>query len=76
MRADPTRQEEHREAYEGWQKQLQPMHRLFLGGDASSPPQPKGLRNREARSKERYRAGRVALLGLGGGEDDPISSVG
>ena len=76
MRADPARQEEDPEAYEGWQKQFQATHRLFLGGDPSSPPQPKGLRNREARSKERYRAGRVALLGLGGGEDDPISSVG
>ena len=49
MRADPARQEDYREAYEGWQKQLQAMHRVFLDGDPSSPPQLKGLLNREAR---------------------------
>ena len=38
------------------------------------PPKLKGLLNREARAKEQYDAARLALLGLGGAqEDDPLS---
>ena len=55
---------EYRAAWEGWQKQLETMHRVFLDAEAMAAPQLKGLLNREARAKERYDAARRALLGL------------
>ena len=78
MRVDPQRQDEYRQAYEAWQEQLQALHRVVLDGEATEPPKLKGLLNREARTKERYDAARLALLGLDGAlaEDDPFGNVG
>ncbi len=66
VRVDPQRQREYREAWEAWQGQLTRLHRVFLEGEALTPPQLKGLLNREARAKQRYDAAREALLGIGG----------
>lgn len=74
MRVDPKRQDEYRQAFDAWQGQLVALHRVFLEGEAMEPPKLKGLLNREARAKERYDAARLALLGLGGGQEDgPLS---
>jgi hypothetical protein len=70
MRVEPKRAEEYRQAYEGWQEQLQTLHRVFLNGERMEPPKLKGLLNREARAKERYDGARVALLGTPGGPSD------
>ena len=73
MRVDRTRQGGYREAYEGWQKQSAG-HAADVPRRRPAPsPQLKGLLNRETRAKERYDAARLALPGLGGGEDDPFS---
>ncbi len=73
MRVDPKRQEAYRQAYEAWQEQLQALHRVFLEGEALEPPKLKGLLNREARTKERYDAARLALLGIDSSRDDPFA---
>ena len=74
MRADPKRHEQYRQAFDAWQGQLAAHHRVFLEGEAMEPPKLKGLLNREARAKERYDAARLALLGLGGAQEDgPLS---
>ena len=65
VQVDPERQDEYREAWEGWQKQLGRLHEVFLEGKGLTPPQLKGLLNREARAKQRYDAARDALLGIG-----------
>jgi hypothetical protein len=65
VRVDPERQAEYREAYDAWQKQLNRLHEVFLGGEPLEPPKLKGLLNREANAKERYDAARAALLGIG-----------
>lgn len=75
VRVEPQHQEEYRQAYDAWQEQLDTLHRVFLDGEALEPPKLKGLLNREARAKERYDAARLALLGLGGPQDeDPFGS--
>ena len=56
--------QEYREAYAGWQEQLESVHRVLLDGERLEPPKLKGLLNREARAKERYDAARRRLLGL------------
>ncbi len=76
MRVDPKRQEAYRQAYEAWQEQLQTLHRVFLEGEALEPPKLKGLLNREARTKERYDAARLALLGIDAQQDDPFTGLG
>ena len=70
MRVDPQRQEAYRQAYGAWQEQLQALHRIFLEDEPMEPPKLKGLLNRETRAKERYDAARLALLGIGGTQDD------
>jgi hypothetical protein len=76
VRIEPPHQKEYRQAYDAWQEQLETLHRVFLEGEALEPPKLKGLLNREARAKDRYDAARLALLGLGGAEDeDPFGSV-
>ena len=65
VRVDPQQQQEYREAWQGWQKQLARLHEVFLEGDNIAPPQLKGLLNREARAKQRYDAARDTLLGVG-----------
>ncbi len=75
MHADPERQEEYRGAYQAWQEQLLALHRVFLEGESLEPPKLKGLLNREARTKERYDAARLALLGIGEARDEPFVGV-
>ena len=55
---------EYRQAWEGWQRQLEKVHGVFLDGEPLGAPQLKGLLNRETRTKERYDAARRKLLGL------------
>ncbi len=55
---------EYVKSYEGWQKQLQSLHRVLLEGEKRKPPALKGLLPREARAKERYDRARRRLLGL------------
>lgn len=61
----------YREAWEAWQKQLEHVHRVFLGDERPRPDQLKGLLNREARAKEKYDAARLRLLGLDEGPSGP-----
>ena len=75
MPADPERQREYREAHDAWREQLETLHRVFLDGERLDPPKLKGLLNREARAKERYDAARLALLGIGGADDDPFAEA-
>ncbi len=56
--------EEYRQAYEAWTKQVRDLHAVLLDGQRLEPPKLKGLLNREARAKERYDAARRHLLGL------------
>ena len=54
----------YQEAWEAWKKQVEHVHRVFLGEERPKPDQLKGLLNREARAKEKYDAARLKLLGL------------
>ena len=54
----------YREAWEAWSKQIEHVHRVFLGDERPRPDQSKGLLNREARAKDNYDAARLRLLGL------------
>ncbi len=54
----------YRGAYEAWTKQIEHVHRVFLGDERPRPDALKGLLNREARAKEKYDAARLRLLGL------------
>ena len=54
----------YQEAWEGWRKQIEHVHRVFLGDERPKPDQLKGLLNRESRAKEKYEAARLKLLGL------------
>ena len=68
---DEATAKSYREAWEAWTKQVEHLHRVFLDGEAIKPDQIKGLLNREARTKERYDAARLALLGL---DDSPLDA--
>ena len=57
MPTDPKLQEEYRQAYDAWQRQVQDLHRVFLDGDAMEPPKLKVLLNREARKGTLRRGG-------------------
>jgi hypothetical protein len=61
----------YREAWDGWRKQVEHVHRVFLEGEAIGPDQIKGLLNREARAKAKYDEARLRLLGL---EDSPLAT--
>jgi len=54
----------YRDAWDAWSKQIEHVHRVFLGDERLKPDQLKGLLNRESRAKERYDAARLRLLGL------------
>jgi hypothetical protein len=56
----------YRDAWDAWSKQIEHVHRVFLGDERLKPDQLKGLLNRESRAKERYEAARLRLLGLEG----------
>lgn len=65
----------YKEAYETWQRHLQPLHEFFLEKKRIDPLRLKGVLNREARAKRRYDQARLRLLGIEedgplGGEDD------
>jgi len=51
-------------AYDDWRRQLEGIPGVLLEGRRLSPPQWKGLLNREAHVKERYDRERARLLGL------------
>lgn len=54
----------YKEAYETWQRHLAALHEFFLEGKRIDPLRMKGVLNREARSKRRYDAARLRLLGI------------
>jgi hypothetical protein len=54
----------YREAYETWQRQLEPLHAFFLDKQRIDPLRLKGVLNREARAKQRYDQARLRLLGV------------
>lgn len=54
----------YREAWEAWSKQIEHVHRVFLGEERPKPDALKGLLNREARAKEKYDTARLRLLGV------------
>ena len=66
---------EYRAAYETWQKHLTALHAFFLEKQRIDPLRLKGILVREARSKRKYDAARLKLLGIeeggpfGDGED-------
>ena len=69
VQVDPEVADEYRAAWDGWQRQLETLHGVFLEGQAMLPPQLKGLLNREAKAKERYDVARLRMLGINTGPD-------
>jgi hypothetical protein len=61
----------YQQAWEAWLKQIEHVHRVFLGEERPKPEQLKGLLSRESRAKEKYDAARLALLGLDASGDGP-----
>jgi hypothetical protein len=61
----------YRAAWDAWSKQIEHVHRVFLGDERLKPDQLKGLLNRESRAKEKYDEARLKLLGL---DESPLSS--
>jgi hypothetical protein len=68
---------EYRAAYETWQRHLAALHAFFLDKQRIDPLRLKGVLVREARSKRKYDAARLKLLGIeeegpfdDGGHDD------
>jgi len=72
---DPDLQAEYQAAWLAWEKQLQALHEVFLDGGSLDPPRLKGLLNREARTKLRYDAARLALLGIPDGAAPAAAEV-
>ena len=62
--ADEDDKQQYRDALAAWQQQLDGVHALLLDGERIPPDQIKGLLGREARTKERYDAARLRLLGI------------
>ena len=62
---------EYRAAYETWQKHLVALHAFFLEKQRIDPLRLKGILVREARSKRKYDAARLKLLGIE--EEGPFS---
>ncbi|MBT5775494.1 MAG: hypothetical protein HOH95_14090 [Dehalococcoidia bacterium] len=61
---DEDAKQEYRDALDAWHQQLDGVHALLLDGERIPPDQIKGLLGREARTKERYDAARLRLLGI------------
>ena len=55
---------DYRAAYETWQKHLADLHAFFLEKQRIDPLRLKGILVREARSKRKYDAARLRLLGI------------
>ena len=68
---DDDKVEEYRAAYETWQRHLADLHAFFLDKQRIDPLRLKGILVREARSKRKYDAARLKLLGIE--EDVPLS---
>ena len=62
---------EYRAAYEAWQRHLEALHAFFLDKQRIDPLRLKGILVREARSKRKYDAARLKLLGIE--EDGPFN---
>ena len=62
---------EYRAAYETWQRHLAALHAFFLDKQRIDPLRLKGVLVREARSKRKYDAARLKLLGIE--EEAPFS---
>ena len=62
---------EYRAAWDAWFKQIEHVHRVFLGDERPRPDALKGLLNRESRAFEKFAAARLALLGLDDSGDEP-----
>jgi hypothetical protein len=54
----------YREAWDSWFKQIEHVHRVFLGDERPKPEQLKGLLSRESRAFDKFSTARLALLGL------------
>ena len=54
----------YKEAYETWQKHLAAVHEILLEHKRIDPLHLKGVLNRESRSKRKYDAARLRLLGI------------
>lgn len=63
----------YREAWDAWSRQIEHVHRVFLGDERPKPEQLKGLLSRESRAKEKYDAARLALLGLDESGSGPLA---
>ena len=61
----------YREAFDAWNKQIEHVHRVFLGDETPKPDALKGLLNREARAKAKYDEARLQLLGIDDGAPEP-----
>ena len=62
---------EYRAAWDAWFKQIEHVHRVFLGDERPKPEQLKGLLSRESRAFEKFAAARLALIGLDDSGDAP-----
>ncbi len=54
----------YRGAWDAWFKQIEHIHRVFLGDEVLRPDALKGLLNRESRAKVTYEVARRKILGL------------
>jgi len=70
---DEATAEQYQAAWDAWFKQVEHVHRVFLGDERPKPDQLKGLLNREARAWEKYQAARLMLLGLDDSGDAPAN---
>jgi len=61
---------DYKAAYETWQKHLAVLHSFFLDKQRIDPLRLKGILVREAKSKRKYDAARLRLLGIE--EDGPF----
>ena len=71
---DEDKVAEYRAAYETWQRHLGDLHAFFLDKQRIDPLRLKGILVREARSKRKYDAARLKLLGIE--EDVPFTEAG
>ena len=68
--AEEDKVAEYRAAYDTWQRHLADLHAFFLDKQRIDPLRLKGVLVREARSKRKYDAARLKLLGIE--EDGPF----
>lgn len=66
---DEDRVAAYKEAYETWQEHLLALHEVLLEHKRLDPLRLKGVLNRESRSKHKYDAARLRLLGIESNDD-------